>query len=54
MVTGFRMGGVKGHRWFDFLCQGCPPSGNGTGASSPSDFGAWGSGCLRGSDPRIA
>ncbi len=54
MVTGFRMGGVRGHRWFDFLRQGCTPSGNGTGASSPSDFGAWGSGCLRDSDPRIA
>ncbi len=54
MVTDFRMGGARGHRWFDFSHQGCTPSGNGTGASSPSDFGAWDSECPRGSDPRIA
>ena len=54
MVIGFRMGGVRGHRWFDFLRQGCTTFGSGTGASSPSDFGALGSGCPLGSDPRIA
>ncbi len=41
MVSGSRMGGVRGHRWYDFSRQGCTPSGTGSGASEVAEAWVW-------------